>query len=201
MFEADSRIHHQPAPHARSGALIDRLRASASLHFDDGIVIDPDSSDQPGLISKQRKTTFFESRSYGGWGKSRSLPIAQSLTKCSEFTMPTPSLRLFRQSIPLWTSRSVSASARIRRSASMAPSKPICWRCAPAETGRSILVSMPARRSAIASSVRFSPHVHARWCLRAIRPGSSAAKHVGYDRSQHVASACRVPLISISKDP
>ena len=80
MFEADPRIRHVAAPYARSGALVDRLRASASLHFDDGIVIDPDSRlTQLGLISvcDPRNYLFFPSRSYGGDG-AESLQIGRA---------------------------------------------------------------------------------------------------------------------------
>ena len=72
LFEADPRIRHLPAPYARSGALRDRLQASASLWFEDGIVIDPDSRlSQLGLISvcDERNYFHFPSRAYGGDGR------------------------------------------------------------------------------------------------------------------------------------
>jgi hypothetical protein len=72
MFEADSRIQHRLSPYARSGALKDRLRASANLWLDDGIVVDPDSRlSQLGLISvcDERNYFHFPSRAYGGDGK------------------------------------------------------------------------------------------------------------------------------------
>ncbi|MEO8053368.1 MAG: hypothetical protein ABI833_23455 [Acidobacteriota bacterium] len=71
LFEADPRIKHLPAPYARSGALRDRLQASASLWLEDGIVIDPDSRlSQLGLISvcDERNYFHFPSRAYGGTG-------------------------------------------------------------------------------------------------------------------------------------
>ena len=71
LFEADPRITHIPAPYARGGTLKERLRASAELWFEDGIVLDPDSRlTQLGLISvcDDRRYCFFESRSYGGDG-------------------------------------------------------------------------------------------------------------------------------------
>jgi ADP-heptose:LPS heptosyltransferase len=43
LFQADPRVRHLPAPYPRGGMLMERLRASASLWFDDGPVIDPDS--------------------------------------------------------------------------------------------------------------------------------------------------------------
>ncbi len=68
LFESDPRIAHLEAPYARSGALQDRLEASAALWFGDGIVIDPDSRlTQLGLISvcDPQRYFFFESRSHG----------------------------------------------------------------------------------------------------------------------------------------
>jgi len=69
MFEADARIIHFDVPYARGGSLRERLRASADLWIDDGIVIDPDSRlTQLGLISVCAPDRYFhfESRSFGG---------------------------------------------------------------------------------------------------------------------------------------
>jgi len=68
MFEADPRLRHCEAPYARSGSLSERLRASAALWFDDGVVIDPDSRlTQLGLFAVCDPVRYFhfESRSYG----------------------------------------------------------------------------------------------------------------------------------------
>jgi hypothetical protein len=68
MFQADPRIEHMDAPYARSGSLAERLKASARLWFDEGIVIDPDSRlTQLGLISVCDESRYF-------WFQSRSLP-------------------------------------------------------------------------------------------------------------------------------
>lgn len=69
LFAADPRIEHMEAPYARSGSLRDRLAVSASLWFEDGIVIDPDSRlTQLGLVRvcQDERYAFFDSRSYGG---------------------------------------------------------------------------------------------------------------------------------------
>lgn len=69
LFEDDARVRHFPFEYARGGSLADRLRASASLWIEDGIVIDPDSRlSQLGLISvsPEDRYFFFPSRSYGG---------------------------------------------------------------------------------------------------------------------------------------
>jgi hypothetical protein len=74
LFEADPRVRHLEAPYARSGSLKERLRASAELWIEDGIVIDPDSRlSQLGVISvcDPERYFFFESRSYGGDGRER----------------------------------------------------------------------------------------------------------------------------------
>jgi hypothetical protein len=80
MFEADARIAHFDVPYARTGSLGERLRASADLWIDDGIVIDPDSRlTQLGLISVCPPDRYFhfESRSFGGDGEER-LPALAS---------------------------------------------------------------------------------------------------------------------------
>src|SRR6185312_11521778 len=81
LFEADPRVKHLPAPYARSGALRDRLQASAGLWFEDGIVIDPDSRlSQLGLISVCAESRYFHfpSRAYGGAGDE---PLAKLAAK------------------------------------------------------------------------------------------------------------------------
>ena len=68
MFEADARVGHFNVPYARTGSLRERLRASADLWIEDGIVIDPDSRlTQLGLISvcDEDRYFHFESRSFG----------------------------------------------------------------------------------------------------------------------------------------
>jgi ADP-heptose:LPS heptosyltransferase len=74
LFESDPRIRHLPAPYARAGTLGERLRASAALWLEDGLVIDPDSRlTQLGILSvcPAGNYLFFESRAYGGEGMDR----------------------------------------------------------------------------------------------------------------------------------
>jgi len=60
MFEAGEPLEHLAAPYARGGSLAERLRASAALWFDHGIVIDPDSRlTQLGLISVCEESLYF----------------------------------------------------------------------------------------------------------------------------------------------
>ena len=206
MFEADPRISHLAAPYARSGALIDRLRASATLRFDDGIVIDPDSRlTQLGLISicDEDRYFFFNSRSYGGDGK-ESLPGLAS--RWAREILGVESARAFVAPLP---SSDVSAEITVSLGIGENPAKRIDGDFERellgllAETGRSILVDKGG-----------SAEEHER-VERAILPGmrthdgafapfaSQIARsnlYVGYDSAgQHVASACGVPLISIFK--
>jgi ADP-heptose:LPS heptosyltransferase len=206
MFETDPRIRHLPVPYARSGALIDRLTASASLNFDDGMVIDPDSRlTQLGLISicDPQKYFFFESRSYGGDGND-SLP--QLAAQWAHEVFGIEDARAFVAPLP---SPDPPADITVSLGVGENPSKRIegDFECdllrALAETGASILVDKGG-----------SAEEHAR-VQRALLPGmrthdgafapfaSQIARsklYVGYDSAgQHVASACGIPQISIFK--
>ena len=71
MFANEERLRHLPVPYARTGALRDRLRASASLAAaipPGALVLDPDSRlSQLGLVPvcADERYFFFESRSAG----------------------------------------------------------------------------------------------------------------------------------------
>lgn len=71
MFAQEARLHHLPVPYARTGALRDRLNASASLAAvipPGAVVLDPDSRlSQLGLVPvcDDDRYFFFESRSAG----------------------------------------------------------------------------------------------------------------------------------------
>ena len=75
------RSANPPLPRSLSrgrSSLRDRLRASAALWLEDGIVIDPDSRlTQLGLISvcDEDRYFFFESRAYGGDGDRAVCPM------------------------------------------------------------------------------------------------------------------------------
>jgi ADP-heptose:LPS heptosyltransferase len=73
LFEADTRVHAIATKYGRSAALVDRLRASASIRdvlaSEDTLVIDPDSRlTQLGIVPvvDEGRYLFFESRAYGG---------------------------------------------------------------------------------------------------------------------------------------
>jgi hypothetical protein len=206
MFEADPRIRHQPAPYARSGALIDRLRASATLHFDDGIVIDPDSRlTQLGLISvcDEKDYFFFESRSYGGWD-TKSLPWLASEWAAEVFEIHTA--RAFVAPIP---SANPPADITVSLGVGENPAKRIDGTfeadllAALAETGASILVDKGAseeERNRVERAIRPGMRSHDGAFAPFAAQIARSKLYVGYDSAgQHVASAAGVPLISIFK--
>lgn len=206
MFEADPRIRHLAAPYARSGALIDRLKASASLRLDDGIVIDPDSRlTQLGLISvcEERDYFFFESRSYGGDGQ-ESLPELAS--RWAREVLGVENARAFVSPLP---SNEDAADITVSLGVGENPAKRIDGDFERelllmlAETGASVLVdkggtaeerdrveraALPEMRTHDGAFAPFASQI------------ARSKLYVGYDSAgQHVASACGVPLISIFK--
>jgi hypothetical protein len=206
LFEADPRIQHLPAPYARSGALIDRLQASASLQFDDGIVIDPDSRlTQLGLISvcDENSHFHFESRSYGGSG-SESLPSLAS--KWASEVLGVADARAFVAPLP---SSDSSAEITVNLGVGENDDKRIGGGFerdllrALAETGASILVDKGGTdeervrvERALSPGMRTHDGAFAPFASQIAR----SKLYVGYDSAgQHVASACGVPLISIFK--
>jgi ADP-heptose:LPS heptosyltransferase len=206
MFEADARIRHHPAPYARSGALIDRLRASASLRFDDGIVIDPDSRlTQLGLISvcDARNYFFFESRSYGGESSKSLAELACSwagevfgIHNAGAFVSP---IRSNAPPVDITVSLGVGENAAKRIDGD--------FECellrALAETGRSILVDKGGsaeERDRVERALLPGMATHDGSFAPFAAQISRSKLYVGYDSAgQHVASACGIPLISIFK--
>ncbi len=206
MFEADPRIRHQPAPYARSGALIDRLRASASLHFGDGIVIDPDSRlTQLGLISvcDEKSYFFFESRAYGGVGL-HPLPLLASrwareifgVENARAFVAPLPSTD---PPVDITVSLGVGENPFKRIDGDFERD----LLSALAETGASILVDKGGtleERNRVERAVLPGMRTHDGAFAPFASQIARSKLYVGYDSAgQHVASACWVPLISIFK--
>jgi ADP-heptose:LPS heptosyltransferase len=206
MFEADPRIRHFPAPYARSGALVDRLRASASLHFDDGIVIDPDSRlTQLGLISvcDEGRYVFFESRSYGGDGED-SLPALAS--RWAREILGVENTRPYVAPLP---SSEPPADITVSLGVGENPAKRIDddfeseLMRALADTGASVLVDKGAsaeERERVECAIRPGMRTHDGAFAPFAAQIAQSKLYVGYDSAgQHVASACGVPLISIFK--
>ena len=206
MFEADPRIRHFPAPYQRSGTLLDRLHVSASLHFDDGVVIDPDSRlTQLGLISicDERSYLFFESRGYGGDG-SESLPALAA--RWAHDVLGVEKARAFVAPLP---STEPPADITVSLGVGENPSKRLNddferdLLHALAETGKSVLIDKGASAEehdrverAVLPGMRTHDGAFAPFAAQIAR----SELYVGYDSAgQHVASACGVPLISIFK--
>jgi hypothetical protein len=206
MFEADLRIRHRPAPYARSGALIDRLRASASLRLDDGIVIDPDSRlTQLGLISvcDEQDYFFFESRGYGG-SETKSLPALASLWAGEVFGIHNASafvalLPSGDRAADITVSLGVGENSVKRMDGDFERD----LLRALAETGASILVDKGAsieERERVERAVPPGMRTHEGSFAPFAAQIARSKLYVGYDSAgQHVAAACGVPLISIFK--
>jgi hypothetical protein len=206
MFEADPRIRHLPAPYARSGALIDRLRASASLRFDDGIVIDPDSRlTQLGLISvcDENDYFFFESRAYGGDGLD---PLPFLASRWAHEIFGVEDARAFVAPVP---SSDPPADITVSLGVGENPVKRIDGDferdllSALAETGASILVDKGGtaeERNRVERAVLPGMRTHDGAFAPFASQIARSKLYVGYDSAgQHVASACGVPLIIIFK--
>jgi hypothetical protein len=204
LFAADPHIRHRAAPYARSGALIDRLRASASLRLEDGIVIDPDSRlTQLGLIAvcDPENYFFFESRSYGGSG-SESLPVLASAWAKEIFEVPEARAFVAPMAPP-----EPPADITVSLGVGENPAKRIDGSFerdllrALAETGSSILIdkggSVEERErveQAVLPGMRTHDGAYAPFAAQIAR----SKLYVGYDSAgQHVASACGVPLVSV----
>ncbi|MBC7925264.1 MAG: hypothetical protein H7039_06360 [Bryobacteraceae bacterium] len=67
LFASDPRIEHIPVTYPRTGSAVARIAKSSDLHFDTGIVVDPDSRlTQLGIVPvcEEKRYYFFESRAY-----------------------------------------------------------------------------------------------------------------------------------------
>jgi hypothetical protein len=206
LFEGDSRIKHRLAPYARSGALKDRLRASANLWLNDGVVIDPDSRlSQLGLLSVCDEHNYFHfpSRAYGGEGNEPLTNLAaQWASEVFGIEAARPYIALLPSAEPpadIAVSLGVgeNASKRLDDTQERELLRTL------AETGASILVDkggsaeererveralLPGMRTHDGSFAPFAAQI------------ATSKLFVGYDSAGgHVASACGVPLISIGK--
>jgi hypothetical protein len=206
LFESDSRIKHRPAPYARSGALKDRLRASANLWLDDGIVIDPDSRlSQLGLISMCDEHNYFHfpSRAYGGDSNE---PLAKLAARWAHQVFGVEGAKPFiapLRSTDAPADITVSLGVGENASKRLDDAEERALLRTLAETGASILVDkggsaeererveralVPGMRTHDGSFAPFAAQI------------AMSKLFVGYDSAGgHVASACGVPLISIAK--
>jgi ADP-heptose:LPS heptosyltransferase len=206
LFEADARIKHQPAPYARSGALQDRLRASANLWIDDGIVIDPDSRlSQLGLLSvcDDHKYFHFPSRAYGGAGEE---PLAKLAARWAQKVFGVEGARPFiapqRSAEP---PADITVSLGVGENASKrlddAQERELLRTLA--QTGASLLVDKGGsaeERERVERALLPGMRTHDGAFAPYAAQIAASKLFVGYDSAGgHVASACGVPLISIAK--
>jgi hypothetical protein len=204
LFEADPRIRHLEAPYARGGSLTDRLRASAALWFDDGLVIDPDSRlTQLGLIAvcPESNYLFFESRSFGG---DRAERLPNLAARWASETFGIEGARPYIAPLPVSEPR---ADITVSLGVGENPAKRIGGDferellCELARTGASVLVdkggSEEERRrveNALQPGMRAHEGPFAPFAAQIAR----SRLFVGYDSAAgHVASACGIPQIAI----
>jgi len=214
FFEADLRVRHFPVDYARGGSLADRLRASASLWIEDGLVIDPDSRlTQLGLISvcPADRYFLFPSRSYGRESLEQ-LPDLAARWAHESFDVgrSRPYLAPRETRVP-GAEITVSLGVGENESKRVAGDFERDLLHALAETGASLLVDKGGspEEAARVDDALLSLKVPPRGGGARTHEGSFAAfaalirrskLFVGYDSAGgHVASACGVPLISVAK--
>jgi Glycosyltransferase family 9 (heptosyltransferase) len=204
MFEADPRVTHRDAPYARAGSLRERLRASAGLWIDDGIVIDPDSRfTQLGLISvcDEDRYFHFESRSFGGDGSDR---LPELASRWAQETLGLEDARAYIAPLP-----AAGEPAEITMSLGVGenPAKRIGGDferdlvSALTASGKRVLIDKGGSAEERARveklempGVSFHDGSFAHFAAEIAR----SKLYVGYDSAGgHVASACGAPAISI----
>jgi hypothetical protein len=206
LFEFDSRIKHRLAPYARSGALKDRLRASANLWLDDGIVIDPDSRlSQLGLISicDEHNYFHFPSRAYGGEGNQSLAELAaQWVQQVFGVEEARPYVAPLRSTDPP-ADITVSLGVGENDSKRLNDAQERDLLHALADTGASLLVDKggsPEERERVERALLPGIRTHDGAFAPFAAQIAASKLFVGYDSAGgHVASASGVPLISIAK--
>jgi ADP-heptose:LPS heptosyltransferase len=203
LFEADARVRHRPAPYARGGTLVERLRASAALRLEDGIVIDSDSRlTQLGLISvcEERDYFFFPSRAYPG----ERLPDIAA--RWAQDVFGVEDAKPYIAPLPL---TEPPADITVSLGVGENPDKRLDDNFerellrALAETEASILVDKGAgagERERVERAVLPGMRTHDGAFAPFAAQIARSKLYVGYDSAGgHVASACGIPLISIAK--
>lgn len=206
LFEADSRIKHRLAPYARSGALADRLQASANLWLDDGIVIDPDSRlSQLGLMSVCDEHNYFHfpSRAYGGDGNE---PLAKIAAQWAQQVFGVETAKPYVAPLPsAEPPADITVSLGVGENASKrlddAHERDLLR--ALADTGASILIDKGGsteERERVERALLPGMRTHDGAFAPFAAQIATSKLFVGYDSAGgHVASACGVPLISVAK--
>jgi len=206
LFEADPRVRHQAAPYARSGALVERLRSSAALWFDDGLVFDPDSRlTQLGLlrVCDDSNYFFFPSRAYGSDSDNRLPDLAAhwarevfDIENARPYIAPLPAVG---EAADITVSLGVGQNESKRIEGDF--ERDLIG--ALAATGASVLVDTggtPEERARVERVIRPGVRTHKGAFAPFAAEIARSKLYVGYDSAGgHVASACEVPVISIAK--
>jgi len=202
LFEADPRIVHREITYARGGSLCDRLSASGELWFDDGVVIDPDSRlTQLGLIRvcPDDRYRFFESRSFGGNGDERLPDLAARWADdpaARPYVSPRPA-----SGPPVDISVSLGVGENPAKRLDDDFERQLLRMLA--ETGASVLVDKggsAAERGRVERALMPGMRTHDGAFAPFAAEIARSKLFVGYDSAAgHVASACGVPLMSITK--
>jgi hypothetical protein len=204
LFEADPRIRHFPAPYARDGTLLDRLRASAALWLEDGIVIDPDSRlTQLGLIRvcPDDRYFLFESRSYGG-ERADSLPVLAA--RWAREVFGVANARPFVAPLaPSGPPAEITVSLGVGENPAKLMGDDFERKLlrAVAETGASVLVDKGGsaeERERVERNLFPGMRTHDGAFAPFAAEIARSKLYIGYDSAgQHVAAACGVPLVTV----
>jgi hypothetical protein len=205
LFGADPRVRHFDAPYVRGGSLAERIRASAELWLDNGLVIDPDSRlTQLGLIAvcPEDRYFFFPSRSYGGDTLDRLPDLAARWAK-ETFGVADARPYIAAQP-PSDEPAEITVSLGVGENLAKRVGGDFESRMLEllAATGRSVLVDLGGseeERARVESALPPGMRTH----LGSFAPFAAQIARsrlfVGYDSAAgHVASACGIPLISIA---
>jgi len=198
MFQADPRISHMDAPYARNGSLAERLRASARLWFDDGIVIDPDSRlTQLGLISVCDESRYF-------WFQSRSLPGGRLSEIAAAWAKSTFGVDARPYIAPLPAKgepAEITVSLGVGENESKRLGGDFERELMRLLAGKSVLVDKggsAAERERVEQAILPGMRTHDGSFASFAAEISRSKLYIGYDSSGgHVASACDVPAICI----
>lgn len=199
LFESDPRVEHFPAPYARSGSLRDRIAASASLWFDDGVVIDPDSRlTQLGLIRvcSDDQYCFFESRAFGGDSMAR-LPDLAAQWAEDRSAQPYVAPSAAEGDAP-----EITVSLGVGENLSKCIDGTFERELMESLRGRDVLVDLGGsteERARVEAVLQPGMRTHDGSFAAFAAQVARAKLFIGYDSAAgHVASACGVPLVSIA---
>lgn len=198
LFRADPRIEFQEAPYARNGSLAERLRASAELWFDDGIVVDPDSRlTQLGLISVCDGSGYFRfpSRSMPG-GRLSEIAVAWVRSVFSVDAKP-----YIACGAAAGDAAEVTVSLGVGENEAKRLGSDFERELMGMLEGRSVLVDLGGsaeERARVQRVLRPGMRTHDGSFASFAAEIARSKLYIGYDSAGgHVASACGVPSISI----